>query len=268
MPLRRSPRLRAAWPEWAAHSVALSRRGGAQLRQRRPQKEAEFAELISKETGKPFGKRGRKSARSSTRSRSPIDAYAERTPQRKLEAATGQQGRGPPQAARGARGARPVQFPRSPAERAYRPGADRGQRGRLQAVREDAGGRRVPRPLLPRSQDSRRRRPAAHRRAGPGPRARAEPGIDGLLFTGSARAGQSLHRQFAETPHKILALELGGNNPLVVWHAKDIEAAAAIVVQSAYLTRRTAMHRRAAADRGGRSRTASCSPRSRSCSTG
>src|SRR5678815_2415490 len=63
-----------------------------------------------------------------------------------------------------------------------------------------------------------------------------QPDIDGLLFTGSARAGQSLHRQFAETPQKILALELGGNNPLVVWHAKDIEAAAVIVVQSAYLS--------------------------------
>ena len=64
----------------------------------------------------------------------------------------------------------------------------------------------------------------------------AEPGIDGLLFTGSARAGQSLHRQFAEIPHKVLALELGGNNPLVVWHPKDIESAAIMVVQSAYLT--------------------------------
>jgi succinylglutamic semialdehyde dehydrogenase len=63
-----------------------------------------------------------------------------------------------------------------------------------------------------------------------------ETGIDGLLFTGSARAGKALHRQFAETPHKILALELGGNNPIVVWHAKDVEAAAAIVVQSAYLS--------------------------------
>src|SRR5205823_14475170 len=62
------------------------------------------------------------------------------------------------------------------------------------------------------------------------------PGIDGLLFTGSARAGLSLHRQFAETPQKILALELGGNNPLVVWGAKDVESAAAIVVQSAYLS--------------------------------
>ncbi|HEU4704414.1 MAG TPA: succinylglutamate-semialdehyde dehydrogenase, partial [Sphingomicrobium sp.] len=64
----------------------------------------------------------------------------------------------------------------------------------------------------------------------------AEPGIDGLLFTGSARAGKALHRQFADSPHKILALELGGNNPLVVWDCKDIEAAAAIVVQSAYLS--------------------------------
>ena len=82
----------------------------------------------------------------------------------------------------------------------------------------------------------RRRAPAGRRpRAGPA-RWPVEPGIDGLLFTGSARAGQSLHRQFAETPHKILALELGGNNPLVVWNAKDVEAAATMVVQSAYLS--------------------------------
>jgi succinylglutamic semialdehyde dehydrogenase len=64
----------------------------------------------------------------------------------------------------------------------------------------------------------------------------AEPGIDGLLFTGSVRAGMALHKQFADMPHKILALELGGNNPLVVWHAKDLEAAAAIVVHSAFLS--------------------------------
>ena len=80
----------------------------------------------------------------------------------------------------------------------------------------------------------------------------AHPGIDGLLFTGSARAGLALHRQFAETPHKILALEMGGNNPLVVWDARDIHAAAAIAVQSAYHERRPALHRRAAADRRGR----------------
>ena len=34
----------------------------------------------------------------------------------------------------------------------------------------------------------------------------------------------------------ILALELGGNNPLVVWDAVDAEAAAALVVQSAFIT--------------------------------
>jgi succinylglutamic semialdehyde dehydrogenase len=62
------------------------------------------------------------------------------------------------------------------------------------------------------------------------------PGIDGLLFTGSARAGLALHRQFADMPQKILALEMGGNNAIVVWDAPDIHAAAALVVQSAFLS--------------------------------
>ncbi len=64
----------------------------------------------------------------------------------------------------------------------------------------------------------------------------AHPDIDGVLFTGSARAGLALHRTFAETPQKILALELGGNNPLVVWDATDIHAAAVVTVQSAFLS--------------------------------
>ena len=60
--------------------------------------------------------------------------------------------------------------------------------------------------------------------------------IDGLLFTGSARTGVALNRQFADMPGKILALEMGGNNPLVVWDAADIQAAAILVVQSAFLS--------------------------------
>jgi succinylglutamic semialdehyde dehydrogenase len=64
----------------------------------------------------------------------------------------------------------------------------------------------------------------------------AHPGIDGLLFTGSARAGMALHRQFADTPHKITALELGGNNPLIVWDMADTFTAATIAVQSAFLS--------------------------------
>ena len=59
-------------------------------------------------------------------------------------------------------------------------------------------------------------------------------GIDGLLFTGSARTGLALNRAFAGKPEKILALEMGGNNPIVVWDTPDIAAAATIVVQSAF----------------------------------
>jgi succinylglutamic semialdehyde dehydrogenase len=62
------------------------------------------------------------------------------------------------------------------------------------------------------------------------------PGVDGVLFTGSARVGLALHRQFAETPHRILSLEMGGNNPLVVWDTPTLHAAATIVVQSAFTT--------------------------------
>ena len=59
-------------------------------------------------------------------------------------------------------------------------------------------------------------------------------GIDGLLFTGSARTGLALNRAFASKPEKILALEMGGNNPIVVWDTPDLAAAATIVAQSAF----------------------------------
>lgn len=61
-------------------------------------------------------------------------------------------------------------------------------------------------------------------------------GLDGLFFTGSARTGQILARQLADRPGVILALEMGGNNPLIAWHPDDVEAAARLVVQSAFLT--------------------------------
>ena len=69
-------------------------------------------------------------------------------------------------------------------------------------------------------------------------RALAAADIDGLLFTGSAHVGAALARQFAETPGKILALEMGGNNPLIVWDLapEALDAAAALIVQSAYLS--------------------------------
>ncbi|MEH3037802.1 MAG: succinylglutamate-semialdehyde dehydrogenase [Sphingomonas adhaesiva] len=62
----------------------------------------------------------------------------------------------------------------------------------------------------------------------------AHPDIDGLLFTGSARTGIALNRQYAEMPEKILALEMGGNNPIVVWDTPDLHTAAVLVAQSAF----------------------------------
>jgi len=64
----------------------------------------------------------------------------------------------------------------------------------------------------------------------------ANPGIDGLFFTGSSRTGNALHQQFAGRPDKILALEMGGNNPLVVEPVIDMEAAVYTIIQSAFIS--------------------------------
>ncbi|MBL4982927.1 succinylglutamate-semialdehyde dehydrogenase [Pseudomonas fluorescens] len=64
----------------------------------------------------------------------------------------------------------------------------------------------------------------------------ANPGIDGLFFTGSSRTGNHLHQQFSGHPDKILALEMGGNNPLVVDEVADVDAAVYTIIQSAFIS--------------------------------
>ncbi|MDC7713488.1 succinylglutamate-semialdehyde dehydrogenase [Vogesella sp. LYT5W] len=61
-------------------------------------------------------------------------------------------------------------------------------------------------------------------------------GIDGLFFTGSSGTGNLLHKNFAGRPEKILALEMGGNNPLIVGNVADVDAAVHHVVQSAFVS--------------------------------
>jgi succinylglutamic semialdehyde dehydrogenase len=227
---------RAAWPAWAAHSVAYRVEAVRRFANVVRKKEAEFAELISRETGKPFWEARTEVGAVVNKVEISVDAYAERTSQRKLEAALGNKVavRHKPHGVLAVLG--PYNFPAHlpnghivPALIAgnavvFKPSEKTPAVGEflVSCFHEAKIPEGVVRLLI----------------GGPeqGKALAAEPGIDGLLFTGSARAGQSLHRQFAETPHKILALELGGNNPLVVWDAKDIEAAATIVVQSAYLT--------------------------------
>ena len=64
----------------------------------------------------------------------------------------------------------------------------------------------------------------------------ASQGIDGLFFTGSSGTGNLLHQQFAGRPDKILALEMGGNNPLLVEQVADVEAAVYTIIQSAFIS--------------------------------
>ncbi|MDA8564043.1 succinylglutamate-semialdehyde dehydrogenase [Mariniblastus sp.] len=60
-------------------------------------------------------------------------------------------------------------------------------------------------------------------------------GIDGIFFTGSSATGAILQQQHAGSG-KMLALEMGGNNPLVVHEVNDLDAAVYHIIQSAYLT--------------------------------
>ena len=227
---------RAAWAGWAAHSVAFRIEALRRFANVVRKAEQDFATIIARETGKPLWEAKTEVAAVINKVEISIDAYAERTPQRRLEAALGNKiaVRHKPHGVLAVLG--PYNFPAhlpnghivpaliagnavvfKPSEKTPATGAflvDCFHKAGIPegVVRLLIGGPEQGRALA------------------------SEPGIDGLLFTGSARAGMALHRQFADMPHKILALELGGNNPLVVWQAKDVAAAAATVVQSAYLS--------------------------------
>jgi succinylglutamic semialdehyde dehydrogenase len=62
------------------------------------------------------------------------------------------------------------------------------------------------------------------------------PGIQGLFFTGSYRAGQYISQVFASDVSKILALEMGGNNPLIIGEVNDLRVSAQIIILSAFLS--------------------------------
>jgi len=226
---------RSAFPDWAGHSIAYRMEALRRFANVVRKKEEEFATLIARETGKPFWEAKTEVAAVVNKVDISITAYAERTPKRTIEAAMGSKVsvRHKPHGVLAVLG--PYNFPAHlpnghivPALIAgnavvFKPSEKTAATGEyLVSCFHQAG---IPEGVV--------------RLLIGGPdegKALAAADIDGLLFTGSARAGLSLHRQFADTPQRILALELGGNNPLVVWQPKDLEAAAAIAVQSAYLT--------------------------------
>ena len=60
--------------------------------------------------------------------------------------------------------------------------------------------------------------------------------VKGIFFTGSAAVGMSLKEQNLKNPSRILALEMGGNNPLIISKIQDVKAAAYLTIQSAFIT--------------------------------
>jgi succinylglutamic semialdehyde dehydrogenase len=63
-----------------------------------------------------------------------------------------------------------------------------------------------------------------------------QPELTGVFFTGSATTGIAIHQRFAGRPDVILALEMGGNNPLVVLDTADPKSAARIIAVSAFIS--------------------------------
>jgi succinylglutamic semialdehyde dehydrogenase len=255
-------RARAAWPAWAAKPLAVRIETLRRFANGVRGKIDDFADLIARETGKPLWEARTEVEAVVNKVDISVSAYAERTSQRRLEGALGSKVavRHKPHGVLAVLG--PYNFPAHlpnghivPALIAgnavvFKPSEKTPAVGEmLTRLIHEAG---VPEDVAICVQGG----------AETGKGLAAQGGLDGLLFTGSARAGVALHRQFADTPQKILALEMGGNNPLVVWDVADVAAAATIAAQSAFLSagqRCTAARRlivrdgtEGAADRGDR----------------
>jgi succinylglutamic semialdehyde dehydrogenase len=225
---------RAGWPGWAARPLAFRvetlRRYANVVRQRY---EA-FADLVARETGKPLWEARTEIDSVIAKVDISVAAYADRTSQRRLDGQLGARVaiRHKPHGVLAVLG--PYNFPAhlpnghivpaliagnavvfKPSEKTPATGAFLIECLHAAGVPADCA-----RLLIGGADEGRAL--AAH------------PGIDGLLFTGSARTGLALNRLFADQPDKILALEMGGNNPIVVWDTPDIVGAAVLVAQSAF----------------------------------
>ena len=227
---------RRAWPAWAAQAVTFRAETLRRFADRVRAEADTLADLIARETGKPLWEAHTEVESVANKVDISVKAYAERTPNRRIEGAMGLRNavRHKPHGALAVLG--PYNFPAhlpnghivpallagnsvlfKPSEKTPATGA------KLVELFHSAG---VPKEVL--------------RLVIGGPETgkalASHTGIDGLLFTGSARTGLALSRQFAATPGKMLALEMGGNNPVIVWDTADIRTAAILVVQSAFLS--------------------------------
>ncbi|MAS84791.1 MAG: succinylglutamate-semialdehyde dehydrogenase [Erythrobacteraceae bacterium] len=229
-------RARAAFPGWASRPVAnrmeMMRRFANEVRAAAD----DFAELIARETGKPLWEAKTEVEAVINKVEISISAYMERTGQKKLDSALGGSAalRHKPHGIMAVLG--PYNFPahlpnghivpaliagntvlfkpseKTPAVGAllvecfHRAGIDR------DVIQLVIGGPDEGKALV------------------------AHADVDGILFTGSAQAGIAINRKCATNPGKILALEMGGNNPIVVTKTPKVEDAALLIIRSAFTT--------------------------------
>jgi succinylglutamic semialdehyde dehydrogenase len=227
---------RAAWPDWAARPLTVRvervRRFTNVVRARAE----ELADLIARETGKPLWEARLEVEAVTARVEQAITAYAERSAQRKLDGALGARSavRHKPHGVLGV--ITPYTSPAAIPNGHIVPALIAGNTVVLKPSEHSVATARflVDCYVAAGIPDGAVRLLVGN--AEQGKALAAHPQLDGLLFTGSARAGLALHRLFAEAPHKLLALELGGNNPIVAWDLTDIYSAAALMVQSAFLS--------------------------------
>ncbi len=60
------------------------------------------------------------------------------------------------------------------------------------------------------------------------------PGVDGILFTGSREVGFDIYRRFSKAYPKPCITEMGGKNPAIISDKADLEVAAEGVMKSAF----------------------------------
>ena len=227
---------RASWAAWASHPLTYRIEAMRRFANVVRGKHEAFADTIARETGKPLWEARTEVDSVIAKVDISVTAYAERTAQRRLDAPMGSRMalRHKPHGVLAVLG--PYNFPAHlpnghivPALLAgnaviFKPSEKTPATGAFLVDCFHAAGipEGVVRLLL----------------GGPaeGKALAAHDDIDGLLFTGSASTGIALNRAFATRPEKILALEMGGNNPILVWDTPDLDSAATLIVQSAFTT--------------------------------
>ena len=227
-------RARRAWPAWAAQPLAtrieLLRRFANEVR-----KDAEpLAVMIAREVGKPLWEARAEVDGVIAKVEYSIRAYAERTSQRKLDSAL--QGtmavRHKPHGVLVVLG--PFNFPAHLPSAHIVPALLAGNAVIFKpSEKAPASGERLARCFYRAGISASVLQLAL---GGPleGQGFVAHEGIDGVLFTGSASTGISINRRLAARPDKLVALEMGGNNPIVLWDTPKLTDAAALIVQSAF----------------------------------